>query len=85
MDDAGWIGRFIRHLEYERRLSPLTGKNYRRDLERLVEYLDKAGVAEIGAAIRFLSHRDLVGRPTRATPVPGNARLTRPCPSAPMP
>ena len=45
MDDAGWIGRFIRHLEYERRLSPLTGKNYRRDLERLVEYLDKAGVA----------------------------------------
>ncbi len=45
MDDAGWIDRFIRHLEYERRLSPLTCKNYRRDLERFVEYLDSAGVA----------------------------------------
>ena len=45
MDDAGWIDRFIRHLEYERRLSPLTCKNYRRDLERLTEYLDKAGVS----------------------------------------
>ena len=45
MDDAGWIDRFIRHLEYERRLSPLTSKNYRRDLERFVEYLDKADVA----------------------------------------
>ena len=45
MDDAGWIDRFIRHLDYERRLSPLTSKNYRRDLERFVEYLDKADVA----------------------------------------
>lgn len=45
MDDAGWIDRFIRHLDYERRLSPLTSKNYRRDLERFVEYLDKAGAA----------------------------------------
>lgn len=44
MNDAGWIDRFIRHLEYERRLSPLTCKNYRRDLELLTEYLDKAGV-----------------------------------------
>ena len=46
MDDAGWIDRFIRHLEYERRLSPLTCKNYRRDLERFVDYLDKAGAAQ---------------------------------------
>jgi len=45
VDDAGWIDRFIRHLDYERRLSPLTSKNYRRDLERFVEYLDKAGAA----------------------------------------
>ena len=44
MDDAGWIDRFIRHLEYERRLSALTCKNYRRDLERFVEYLETAGV-----------------------------------------
>lgn len=45
MDDAGWIDRFIRHLEFERRLSPLTCKNYRRDLEALAGYCDKAGVA----------------------------------------
>ena len=44
MNDAGWIDRFIRHLEYERRLSPLTCKNYRRDLERLVDYCEYSGV-----------------------------------------
>ena len=46
MDDGGWIDRFIRHLEYERRLSALTCKNYRRDLEKFAEYLDKTAVAE---------------------------------------
>ena len=45
MDDAGWIDRFVRHLEYERRLSPLTCKNYRRDLETLAAWCDKSGVA----------------------------------------
>ena len=45
MDDAGWIDRFIRHLEFERRLSPLTCKNYRRDLEALAAYCDTADVA----------------------------------------
>ena len=44
MDDAGWIDRFIRHLEFERRLSPLTCKNYRRDLETLVDFCDREGV-----------------------------------------
>ena len=44
MDDAGWIDRFIRHLEFERRLSPLTCKNYRRDLETLVVFCDREGV-----------------------------------------
>jgi integrase/recombinase XerC len=29
-----WIARFIRHLGLERRLAPLTGKHYARDLER---------------------------------------------------
>ena len=48
MDDAGWIDRFIRHLEYERRLSALTCKNYRRDLERFVEYLETVGVPVLG-------------------------------------
>ena len=46
MDDAekDWIGKFIRHLEYERRLSELTCKHYRRDLEALNAYCDEAGV-----------------------------------------
>ncbi len=46
MDNAAWIERFIRHLETERRLSPLTCKNYRRDLETLLAYLESADVAE---------------------------------------
>jgi len=46
VNEAGWIDRFIRHLEFERRLSPLTCKNYRRDLETLVAYCEKSGVAE---------------------------------------
>ena len=45
MDDAGWIDRFIRHLEFERRLSPLTCKNYRRDLERLATWCEESGIA----------------------------------------
>ncbi len=45
MDNAAWIERFIRHLETERRLSPLTCKNYRRDLETLLAYMQSAGVA----------------------------------------
>ena len=44
MDDAGWIERFIRHLEIERRLSPLTCKNYRRDLKSLVAFAEGAGL-----------------------------------------
>ena len=46
MNDAGWIDRFIRHLEFERRLSPLTCKNYRRDLETLFAFCEQSGVAE---------------------------------------
>jgi len=45
MDDAGWIDRFIRHLEFERRLSPLTVKNYRRDLEMLRDFATQNGVS----------------------------------------
>ena len=39
-----WIDRFIRHLEFERRLSDLTCKHYRRDLKALAEYCDKNDV-----------------------------------------
>lgn len=44
MDDAGWIDRFIRHLEIERRLSPHTCKNYRRDVESLAAWCGEVGV-----------------------------------------
>jgi integrase/recombinase XerC len=44
MDAAGWIDRFVRHLEYERRLSPQTCKNYRHDLQALAAWLDTSGV-----------------------------------------
>jgi len=46
VNDAGWIDRFIRHLEFERRLSPLTCKNYRRDLKTLAAYCGQSGVGE---------------------------------------
>jgi integrase/recombinase XerC len=40
-----WIDKFIRHLEFERRLSILTCKHYQRDLNALAEYCDQYGVA----------------------------------------
>ena len=43
--EKAWIGRFIRHLELERRLSGETCKNYRRDLEALDAWCEGAGVA----------------------------------------
>jgi len=48
MNDAGWIDRFIRHLEYERQLSPLTCKNYRRDLLTLAAFCEQSGVNSWG-------------------------------------
>ena len=48
MDDTGWIDRFIRHLEFERRLSPLTCENYRRDLKTLAAWCEKSGVGSWG-------------------------------------
>jgi len=43
MDDD-WIDRFVRHLEFERRLSKHTCSNYRRDLEALLKYCRTSGV-----------------------------------------
>jgi integrase/recombinase XerC len=43
--ESEWIDKFIHHLEFERRLSPLTCKHYRRDLVALRAFCDKAGVA----------------------------------------
>jgi integrase/recombinase XerC len=43
-----WIDQFIRHLEFERRLSPQTAKNYRRDLIALLKYRQYIGVDSWG-------------------------------------
>ena len=42
--EKDWIERFVRHLEVERRLSALTQKHYRRDLEALRRYCEQAGI-----------------------------------------
>ncbi len=44
MDNAGWIDKFIRHLEFERRLSPQTCKSYRHDLKSLLVFREYSGV-----------------------------------------
>ncbi len=41
-----WLERYFSHLQHERRLSPHTLSNYRRDLTRLTEYCDTAGIGE---------------------------------------
>ena len=48
MDNTGWIDKFIHHLAYERRLSPQTCKNYRRDLIALCGFRDASGIAAWG-------------------------------------
>lgn len=47
MDKAeqDWIGSFIRHLEFERRLSPQTCKHYRRDLNALSLFCEASGIS----------------------------------------
>jgi integrase/recombinase XerC len=42
--EEAWIDKFIRHLMYERRLSDLTSKHYRRDLRALAAWCDKIGL-----------------------------------------
>lgn len=39
--ETDWIDRFIRHLEYERRLSRHTCRHYRRDLDALAKYAEE--------------------------------------------
>jgi integrase/recombinase XerC len=39
-----WLPRFLSHLSVERRLSPHTDSNYRRDLQRFVEFCDRSSV-----------------------------------------
>jgi integrase/recombinase XerC len=47
--EHGWIDRFIHHLEFERRLSPLTCKHYRRDLEALHAWCEKQDISQWSA------------------------------------
>jgi len=42
--EKDWIDKFIRHLQYERRLSPLTCKHYRRDLLALHAWCEKNAI-----------------------------------------
>lgn len=44
--EKDWVNEFIRHLQYERRLSPLTCKHYQRDLDSLCQFSDARGVAQ---------------------------------------
>ncbi len=46
VEEQGWIERFIHHLEFERRLSPLTCKHYRRDLDALAAWCDTQNLGE---------------------------------------
>lgn len=41
---VAWIGRYLGHLRTERRLSPHTESNYRRDLDALVAYCEREGI-----------------------------------------
>ncbi|HZW59700.1 MAG TPA: tyrosine recombinase XerC [Woeseiaceae bacterium] len=43
--DIEWIDAFIRHLSLERRLSPLTCRAYRRDLEALADWCAREDIA----------------------------------------
>jgi len=44
-NEQDWIEKFIRHLEFERRLSDLTCKHYQRDLLILSEYCDQYDIS----------------------------------------
>jgi integrase/recombinase XerC len=48
VDDSGWIDKFIQHLDFERRLSKETSKNYRRDLLSLLAFREYSGIATWG-------------------------------------
>lgn len=39
--ELAWVDRFVDHLKYERRLSPLTCKHYRRDLDAFTSWCER--------------------------------------------
>ena len=46
--EQNWIDRFVHHLEFERRLSALTCKHYRRDLRALADWCGESDVERWG-------------------------------------
>jgi len=46
MDESSlaWLPKFLQHLSLERRMSPHTDTNYRRDLKRFIDYCDRHGI-----------------------------------------
>jgi integrase/recombinase XerC len=48
MDESAlaWLPKFFSHLSVERRMSPHTDSNYRRDLKRFVAHCDNSGVTD---------------------------------------
>jgi integrase/recombinase XerC len=45
-DATDWVERFIRHLKFERRLSPLTCRHYERDIRALAGFCDRENVRD---------------------------------------
>src|SRR5262245_38534591 len=48
MDESSlaWLPEFLEHLSVERRMSPHTDSNYRRDLKRFIAHCDKNGICD---------------------------------------
>jgi integrase/recombinase XerC len=44
-NEDSWIDRFVRHLRYERQLSPLTWRHYQREIEALRGYCDEQSLS----------------------------------------
>lgn len=60
-----WLERFIHHLQHERRLSPLTCENYRRDLASLSLHCDQEGVDQWQGVDAHLMRRYVAARHRR--------------------
>lgn len=59
---AQWLERFIRHLRHERRLSPHTCENYRRDVETLRRHCEREGIAQWQQVDAHLMRRYVAAR-----------------------
>ncbi len=67
---AEWTESFLQHLQHERRLSPLTVKNYRRDLAQVQQYCsdrklsdwNQLDVHQVRALVAHLHRKGLHGR-----------------------